>query len=242
MKVLDLFSGIGGFSLGLHRAGMETVAFCEIEKYPQLVLRKNFPGAPIYDDVRTITGAKLATDGIDTIDLVCGGFPCQDISNAGRRKGLNGAKSSLWFEMLRIIRDTKPSWVIVENSAHGKKHWLPVATEGLRELGFETVALEISAADIGANHERRRCWILAHSGSGRCALAAETIRTGWESSQLHHWWSTEPAVCRVDDGIPRRVDRLRALGNAVVPQIPEIIGRAIMQTSLADRPMAQKDL
>jgi len=101
VKVLDLFSGIGGFSLGLERSGMETVAFCEIEKFPQQVLKKHWPEVPIYEDVRKITAEQLRKDGIGTIDVVCGGFPCQPFSQAGKQDGFADDRD-LWPEMFRI--------------------------------------------------------------------------------------------------------------------------------------------
>src|SRR5437868_12864822 len=116
MNVLDLFSGIGGFSLGLERAGMRTVAFCEIEPYARAVLRKHWPNVPCYDDVRTLTADRLNADGI-VPDVICGGFPCQDISVAGSGAGLDGARSGLWSEYARLIGEVRPRFVIVENVA-----------------------------------------------------------------------------------------------------------------------------
>ena len=114
MKVLDLFSGIGGFSLGLERAGMTTVAFCEIDKKAQQVLRKHWPNVPIFEDVCTLTKELLDERGI-TIDVICGGFPCQDISLAGKGAGIEGERSGLWTEYARIISELRPKFVIVEN-------------------------------------------------------------------------------------------------------------------------------
>src|SRR5512139_4315940 len=117
MRVLDLFSGIGGFSLGLERAGMRTVAFCEIEPFCRAVLRKHWPNVPIYEDVRSLAAERLAADGI-SVDVICGGFPCQDISRAngvwGERLGLDGARSGLWSEFARTICQVRPKFVIVE--------------------------------------------------------------------------------------------------------------------------------
>src|SRR5512139_2412547 len=114
LRVLDLFSGIGGFSLGLERAGMRTVAFCEIDPFCRRVLAKHWPDVPCYDDVRTVTADRLRTDGIGPIDAICGGFPCQDISLAGKGAGLDGKRSGLWFEYARIIGELRPRYVIVE--------------------------------------------------------------------------------------------------------------------------------
>lgn len=116
LKVLDLFSGIGGFSLGLERTGgFETVAFCEIEKYPQKVLAKHWPGVPIYEDVKELTKKQLDTDGITGIDVITGGFPCQDLSVAGKQEGIEAGRSGLWSELCRIISDIRPRYAIVEN-------------------------------------------------------------------------------------------------------------------------------
>ena len=116
MRVLDLFSGIGGFSLGLERAGMQTVAFCEIEPFCRAVLAKHWPGVKIYEDIRTLTAATLERDGI-AVDVICGGFPCQDISVAGRGAGLAGERSGLWREYFRLVGELRPRVVIVENVA-----------------------------------------------------------------------------------------------------------------------------
>ena len=114
MKVLDLFSGIGGFALGLEAAGFETVAFCEIDPYAQKVLKKNWPGVPIYEDVRRITADRLVSDGIG-VDVITGGFPCQDISVAGHRAGITAERSGLWSECARLLGDIRPSYAIFEN-------------------------------------------------------------------------------------------------------------------------------
>lgn len=114
LRVLDLFSGIGGFSLGLERCGMRTVAFCETEPYCRRVLAKHWPEVPCYDDIRTLTAERLARDGI-AVDVLCGGFPCQDLSVAGKGAGLAGARSGLWSEYRRLIRELEPSYVIIEN-------------------------------------------------------------------------------------------------------------------------------
>jgi C-5 cytosine-specific DNA methylase len=118
VRVLDLFSGIGGFSLAARWAGMETVAFCEIDPFCQKVLKKNFPGVKIYDDIRTLTKEKLEKDGViddsRTVGLVCGGIPCQPFSLAGKQRGINDERY-LWPEMYRIIRELRPPWVLIEN-------------------------------------------------------------------------------------------------------------------------------
>jgi DNA (cytosine-5)-methyltransferase 1 len=224
LRVLDLFSGIGGFSLGLERTGgFETVAFCEIEDFCRRVLAKHWPEVPCFEDIRTLR----ATD-VEPVDVITGGFPCQDISNAGRRAGLSGAKSGLWQEMRRLIDELRPAWVIIENSAHGRRHWLGAVISDLDAIGYQAAAMEIAAHDIGHPHERRRVWVLADAGSGRHRLAEEALRARRASPELRAGWPDQPGVPGVDDGLPSRVDRRRALGNAVVTQIPEAIGQAIL--------------
>lgn len=164
MKVLDLFSGIGGFSLGLHRAGMETVAFCEIEQFQQKVLTKNFPGIPIFSNIKTLTKEKLSGLGINKIDLVCGGFPCQPFSTAGKRKAFSDDRD-LWPEMCRVIAETRPTWVIGENVAGFVNLGFTRTKIDLESLGYSVRALIIPACAVGAQHRRDRVWIIAHLNS-----------------------------------------------------------------------------
>lgn len=295
LNVLDLFSGIGGFSLGLEwTGGFRTVAFCEIEPYCQAVLRKHWPDVPIYDDVRTLTADTLRRDGI-AVDVICGGFPCQDLSFAGKRAGLEGARSGLWAEYARLIGEVRPRFVIVENVPGLLSLGMGRVLGDLAALGYDAVWDCIPAAAVGAPHRRDRVWIVAHASSARrattragprsaakwsiererrqrwhepsnngctraiphtdsqsqhaCAVHAEvegaqehlvdsacelldgTRPTGtgrWRQPADGGWWEFEPDVGRVAHGVPARMDRLRALGNAVVPQIPELIGRAIL--------------
>ncbi len=264
LRVLDLFSGIGGFSLGLERAGgFKTVAFCEIEDYPRRVLAKHWPGVPIYEDVRTLTADDLARDGI-AVDVICGGFPCQDISFAGRRAGLEGARSGLWVEYARLIGELRPRFVIVENVPGLLSLGMGTVLGDLAALRYDATWDCIPAAAVGALHRRDRVWIVGYanenrkpdgtvnaeasklqkdvadaSGSGLQddqGRATRTKRNGHGTTDCSGWtdgradiWRAEPDVGRVAHGVHARVDRLKALGNAVVPQIPELIGRAIMQ-------------
>lgn len=298
LRVLDLFSGIGGFSLGLERTGgFETVAFCEIEDYPRRVLAKHWPDVPIYDDVRTLTHERLQQDGI-AVDVICGGFPCQDISFAGKGAGLAGERSGLWREFARLIDEIRPRYALVENVAALLYRGLGDVLGGLAEIGYDAEWHCIPASSVGAPHRRDRIWIVAYpvadAGGGRCSRPdcrqiqqpwrAEAVGTsqvladangaglewrprlaehlakqlaaierggagqamgdparelpyrsrsiseqaGWREPSDASWWLAEPDVGRVAHGVPSRVDRLRALGNAVVPQIPELIGRAIL--------------
>lgn len=173
LRVLDLFSGIGGFSLGLERAGgFETVAFCEIEPYPRAVLKKHWPHVPCYDDVRTLTADRLAADGI-TVDVICGGFPCQDISLAGKGAGLAGERSGLWSEYARLIGELRPSFVIVENVAALLGRGLGDVLGDLAALGYDAEWHCVPAAAVGAPHRRDRVWIVADASQERCGKARQ---------------------------------------------------------------------
>lgn len=232
MRVLDLFSGVGGFSLGLERAGMRTVAFCERDAWCRRVLAQHWPEVPIYDDVRAIGAVRLAADGI-AADVVCGGFPCQDISFAGKGRGLDGARSGLWWEYARIVDEVRPRWVLVENVGALRARGLDVVLGCLAALGYDAEWHCIPAAAVGAPHRRDRVWIVANAdGAGLAQRQPEDPGRArpvcGAGPQRSGWWDVEPAVGRVADGVPGRVDRLRALGNAVVPQVVEFLGRAVL--------------
>lgn len=262
LTVGDLFSGIGGFSLGLERAGMQTRWFAEVDPYASAVLRKHWPSVPNHGDVRSIRAGS-----VEPVDVLCGGFPCQDISNAGKRAGIDGERSGLWSEYARIIGELRPRYVIVENVAALLGRGLERVLGDLAALGFDAEWHCIPASAVGAPHRRDRVWIVAYADStgqrtgGRNGLdrardsqaladnsSADVPDAGRELSQVRqsrnrdwrwsaafesfggsrHWWTVEPDMGRVAYGIPRRVDRLRCLGNAIVPQVAEVIGRAIV--------------
>jgi len=345
VNVLDLFSGIGGFSLGLERAGMRTVAFCEIDPYCRAVLRRHWPDVPVYDDIRTLTAARLVADAASAgssckpqprlhrklsdglgerskIDVICGGFPCQDISTAGKGAGITGERSGLWKEYARIIGEVRPRYAIIENVSALLSRGIGDVLYDLSALGYDAEWHCIPASAVGAPHRRDRVWIVAYAaklfgngcdnnGRGDCKGTEPFSQFGdgrgyenvadADQPRLERWlrvglrqcaderaawaggasmadaacelldgagtagprrrrqpsdgggdvsdadseppgrpaiawgecghWLAEPDVGRVADGVPARVDRLRSLGNAVVPQIPEIIGRAIMATA-----------
>ena len=257
--MLSLFAGIGGFDLGLARAGMQTVAFCEIDPFACRVLAKHWPEVPIYEDIRTLTADWLAEMGLWP-DVICGGFPCQDISYAGKGAGISGERSGLWREYARLIGEIRPRYVIVENVAALLGRGLGDVLGDMAALGYDAEWHCIPASAVGAPHRRDRIWIVAYPSGERCgerrgncerypvrsAGCGKTLADAnlprleiGESIASHHgperkavvgggWWDVEPDVGRVAHGVPGRVDRLRSLGNAVVPQIAEIIGRAIM--------------
>ncbi len=288
MKVLDLFSGIGGFALGLEAAGFETAAFCEIDPYAQKVLKKNWPGVPIYDDVRRITADRLVSDGVG-VDVITGGFPCQDISVAGNQKGIDAERSGLWSECARLLGDIRPRYAIFENVTNlltgDGGDWFKRVLWDISSVGYDAEWHCIPASAIGAYHHRDRVWIVAYPngddrrggyssksqrrnawlepwGSCEGQLDTETHKNMADSQRIRQsgqglhggrsnkaknqdreasWiinscqgnssiWDAEPNVGRVANGVPARSHRLRCLGNAVVPQIPELIGRQIMET------------
>jgi len=166
MRVLSLFSGIGGFDLGLERTGgFHTVAFCENATFPRAILAKHWPGVPCYDDVRTLTGARLAADGI-AVDAICGGFPCQGISAAGRGAGLADARSGLWSEYARIIGEVRPRLVLIENSPNLRTRGADRVCGDLEVHGYAWWAGVVGAVHVGAPHKRNRAWIVAHTMRG----------------------------------------------------------------------------
>ena len=175
LRVLDLFAGIGGFSLGLERAGgFETVAFCEIEPFPRKVLAKHWPKVPQYEDVRELTGDRLAADGI-AVDVITGGFPCQDISTAGKQAGISdGTRSGLWSEIARLVGEIRPRYVIVENVAallsgpsEQRGGWFGRVLGDLAALRYDAEWHCIPASAVGAHHRRDRIWIVAYSDHPR---------------------------------------------------------------------------
>lgn len=283
----SLFAGIGGFDLGLERAGWTSTWQVEIDPFCRTVLAKHWPDVPRFEDVTQVTSKELAP-----VDLICGGFPCQDISVAGKGAGLAGARSGLWREFARLIREIRPTWVLAENVPALRSRGLGTVLQDIDALGYDAEWHCIPASAVGAPHQRDRIWIIAYArsagleghrvpgavgddgrvrqlahtrsdgwreerpvgrgrgegsqaeGSDRCGSALgsalddtlrgrhgsseEEVCPGWLTSESTSWWASEPDVGRVAHGVPARVDRLRSLGNAVVPQVVERIGRAIL--------------
>jgi DNA (cytosine-5)-methyltransferase 1 len=283
LRLLDLFSGIGGFSYAAEKlvGGFETVAFVEREPFCQSILAKHWPTVPIHDDITTYEPRRHSAD------VVCGGFPCQDISLAGKQAGIKeGTRSGLFFELMRIVRMVEPRYLVLENVAAILNNGLDTVLGELAEAGFDAEWACIPASDLGACHRRDRWWLVAYashllsddsqakhsweftrqtvsksgnsdsakhapyasSEQSRCDLALPTSSRDYQgyeaamgdrstlgSQQRINWrtgnkslspdWRTyvsEPAIRRGDDGISGRVDRLKALGNAVVPQVAAI--------------------
>lgn len=264
MNGLDLFSGIGGISLAL-KPWVNTVAYCEQDRYAQSVLMSRMLGgeldtAPIWDDIRTLRGNMLPK-----IDIIYGGFPCQDISVAGKGEGIEGERSGLYFELLRLVDECQPAYVFLENVPAIRTRGLSTVARTLADRGYDFKWKIVSAAEVGAPHLRKRWWCLASdpkriklreqqrwcSGEsregttqlgqyGKSGIVADSasdrlqgLRTCGEQEsptqttaglsgcegkdRRYTQWEVEPAVGRVVDGLQHRVDRIRCLGNAVVP-------------------------
>lgn len=226
LKVLDLFSGIGGFSLGLERTGgFETVAFCEIEEFPRRVLAKHWPGVPIYHDVRELTKDVLDRDGI-AVDVICGGFPCQPFSTAsrGRRVAID-----MWGEMARLVNEIRPTFIIGENVQE-----LPIkrAARYFECFGYDAIIRSVSAERCGAKHKRLRWWVCAHSDNKGELLRAIDAEVAVLPELCCDVWSDAnfARALRIPHGLPDRVVRNKALGNAVIPFIPQAFGNAILKS------------
>jgi DNA (cytosine-5)-methyltransferase 1 len=186
LRHLDLFSGIGGFSLGLESAGLvETVAFCDFDKYCKKILNKNWPQVPVYDNVKELNYDRLKSDGIISgekrIDIITGGYPCQPFSVAGKQKGEDDPRH-VWPEMFRLIQELRPSWVIGENVAGHIKLGLDTVLENLESEGYSSRTFSISASSVGAVHQRERIWIIAHSNE----LGWNDRFDHWEERQISH--------------------------------------------------------
>lgn len=164
---LDLFSGIGGFSLAGHWAGFETIAFCEREPYCQRVLAKHWPGVHRFDDITTLTAELIRGVHAGPVDVVTGGFPCQNLAACGDGKGLKGDKSKLWFEYLRLIQELRPDWVVIENSPMLRLRGADIVIEGLEKEHYSAWSSVVGACDAGAPHKRERTIIVAHNNHAR---------------------------------------------------------------------------
>ena len=218
LKHLDLFSGIGGFALAARWAGMETIGFSEIDPYASRILKRHWPDVPNHGDIHGLRGVRA--------DIVTGGFPCQPFSCVGQRTG-KADNRYLWPEMRRVISESDAAWVLGENVPELDGVALDDVLADLENIGYETATFEIPACGVGAAHRRRRLWIVAHAtrngmekpeGQDWQSLAGSCAPCGLDAIG-EAGWPAEPRVGRVAHGIPDRVDRIKGLGNAIVPAI-----------------------
>jgi DNA (cytosine-5)-methyltransferase 1 len=285
LNVLDIFSGIGGFSIGLEAASMQTVAFCEINPFCRKILTRHWPSVPIFPDITIIHKEDLKA--LPRIDLIAGGFPCQDISVAGKRKGITAKRSGLWQEYKRLINEIRPKYAIIENVANLRSQGLIAVLQDLWEIGYDAEWHCIPASAFGAPHRRDRIWIIAYPTcidqiGLSCAKTKTEPSTGDSNKNITDsdkqglqgygkfnqtsqicsqekvgmyycsrgvkQWGEEPLeVPRLKDerlnpdwvewlmGYPiswtdggSRRERLMALGNSVVPLIPEFLGKVVV--------------
>ena len=214
LAVLDIFSGIGGFSLGLEKAGMRTIAFCEINSFCQKILKKHWQSVPVFSDITILTNKDFKT--LPKIDVIAGGFPCQDISVAGKGGGIAAKRSGLWKEFARLINEIRPKYAIIENVANLRSQGLISVLQDLWEIGYDAQWHCIPASAFGAPHRRDRIWIIAYPACiGKAGLScrektSQSISGGnrkdvfgykisglqgkvWLSSQLSilNFWSSE---------------------------------------------------
>lgn len=231
LKTIDLFAGIGGFTLGFEEAGgFETVQFVEQDEACKKVLKKHWEDIPIHSDIRDFHYN-------DEAQVITGGFPCQDISISGYGKGLSGERSGLWFEYLRVIQEVNPNVVLIENSPMLRTRGLGTVLKGLAEAGYTCEWYTFPASFVGAWHRRNRIWILAYDNSRRCeGFGTEPIfRQSYLSREPKRKFAVWPGRSDLPtpyllgslDGIPDGFHRIKQLGNTIVPQIAEAFGEAI---------------
>ena len=239
MRFVDLFAGIGGFSLGLERAGMRCVGQVEINSFCLAILAHHWPHVTRIGDIKNVKGNEFGA-----VELICGGVPCQPASYAGKRCGTSDSRW-LWPEAFRVVRLYKPTWCIFENVSGLTSLEQGVVFDSLlsalEDCEYEVQSFIIPACAVDAPHRRDRVWIIASLKRKNAAdIDGERLKEQWfstptkqenGSTERRCRWPSEPRVLRVADGVSNRVDRVRSLGNAVVPQIVEIIGRAIISTN-----------
>ena len=228
---LSVFSGIGGIDTAAEWAGFETIGQVEKADHPYNVLCKHWPHVRKWRDVREINGTEIINN-IGKPTLISGGFPCQDVSIAGKQEGIiNGKESSLFGELIRIVDEIKPKWVLIENVSNLCKNGLPIVLCNLARIGYDAEWYTIPATAGGANHRRKRTFIISYPGGSGLQRGKQglfpALKKGYDSSYmssgiLSESWKRNgiptPRICRAIDGIPSRMDRIKCLGNAVVPQ------------------------
>ena len=231
MQHLDLCSGIGGFSLAFENEGFETVGFAEVDPYCSQVLEKNWPNVPNYGDVKEIANDPAT---LPEFDILTAGYPCQPFSTAGQRKGADDPRH-LWPDIRRIVQARRPSWCVFENVLGHVSMGIDEVLSALENDGYQTEAFVVPAVAVDAQHRRDRVWIVAHTGSPSSKGMGLPIRGETENtnSVLSGRWPTEPPVGRVVNGLPNQSHRLKALGNAIVPQVAQRIAHCIRLASEA---------
>jgi DNA (cytosine-5)-methyltransferase 1 len=260
IKLLDLFSGIGGFSLSAKWVWgnkLDIKGFCDIDEYCISLLEKRFPDAPIFRDIKTLTKEQSCD-----VDIITGGFPCQDISLAGKGAGINeGTRSGLWFEYYRLIRELRPRFAIIENVAALTSRGLNIVLRDLAEAGYDAEWQCISAKQVGAWHKRERIWVVAYPSSIRLQCKKEnselererfsesssrdgipeqtnsvfTSRMDRVDDGLSNWLHEPRGISRVGKEVINRKERIHALGNSIVPQIPYLIFKRLKEVLDAER-------
>jgi DNA (cytosine-5)-methyltransferase 1 len=242
LSILDLFSGIGGFSYAAEQlvGGFETIAFCDSDEPCRKVLRKHWPNTPIFTDVRSLQAKDIQPLCPNGLSLITAGFPCQDLSVAGKQAGYDGERSVLFYEIIRLAGELRPDFLLLENVrnllSHKDGETFQETLFQIAKAGYDAEWAVIPASDLGACHRRERIWIIAHANNSRpqgqrpeCELpesggeGAPTWSSG--SPMLSPEWRSylsQPVLRRGDDGLSGRVDRLKQLGNSIVPQVAVI--------------------
>lgn len=222
----SLFAGIGGIDLGFERAGLRCVWQVEINEYCQRVLAKHWPNVRRHGDVRT-----FPPEGDWRADVIAGGFPCQDVSQAGKRVGIAGRRSGLWVEFNRIVCQLRPRIVVVENTAGLLARGMDRVLGDLAASGYDVEWSVLPACALGASHSRPRVFLLAYAASGRAGqLRRRPCQSEGEARRDVPWPPSEPGIPRNANGVPARVDRLVGIGNSVSPVVAEWIGRRLMES------------
>ena len=235
LKIIDTFSGIGGFSYAAEKlvGGFQTIQFVECEPYAQKILKKHWPNVPIHDDIKTYKPEPYSAD------VICGGFPCQDISIAGQGKGITEeTRSGLFYELIRVIRLVRPKFIVLENVAAILNNGLGIVLGELAQAGFDCEWACIPASALGACHQRDRWWLVAYPsiiGVERSRTSGQQVQSRLGKERLSKWryqrdllspdwrsYTSKPVLRRGDDGLSNRVHRLKALGNSVCPQVAAI--------------------